>query len=110
MAAVEDDGRLVVTVADDGRGGADPTPGSGLRGLSDRLAAIDGTADDRQPARRRHDRPRRASARRRPARHAAAAPDVPVAPSALARVRAVPEVRADASPAAAAVASRARWS
>jgi signal transduction histidine kinase len=37
------DGRgLVVTVTDDGRGGADPSAGSGLRGLVDRLAAIDG--------------------------------------------------------------------
>ena len=35
-------GRLVVTVTDDGRGGADPSSGSGLRGLVDRLAAIDG--------------------------------------------------------------------
>jgi signal transduction histidine kinase len=35
-------GRLVVTVTDDGRGGADPSAGSGLRGLVDRLAAIDG--------------------------------------------------------------------
>ena len=35
-------GRLVVTVADNGRGGADPGAGSGLRGLADRLAAIGG--------------------------------------------------------------------
>ena len=40
---VEDRHRLVVTVADDGGGGADPARGSGLRGLSDRLAAIGGT-------------------------------------------------------------------
>jgi signal transduction histidine kinase len=32
---------LTVTVADDGRGGADPS-GSGLRGLADRVAALDG--------------------------------------------------------------------
>jgi signal transduction histidine kinase len=37
------DGRLLVEVADDGRGGADPANGSGLRGLSDRIAALDGT-------------------------------------------------------------------
>jgi signal transduction histidine kinase len=37
-----EDGRLTVTVTDDGRGGADPAGGSGLRGLMDRLAAIDG--------------------------------------------------------------------
>jgi signal transduction histidine kinase len=36
------DGRLSVEVADDGIGGADPTRGSGLRGLTDRVAAIDG--------------------------------------------------------------------
>jgi signal transduction histidine kinase len=34
--------RLVVRVTDDGRGGADPGSGSGLRGLADRLAAIGG--------------------------------------------------------------------
>jgi signal transduction histidine kinase len=36
------DGRLLVRVSDDGRGGADPEQGSGLRGLADRLAAIGG--------------------------------------------------------------------
>jgi signal transduction histidine kinase len=36
------DGRLEVTVTDNGRGGADPAAGSGLRGLADRLAAIGG--------------------------------------------------------------------
>ena len=34
---------LRVTVADDGRGGAAASPGSGLTGLTDRLAAVDGT-------------------------------------------------------------------
>jgi signal transduction histidine kinase len=34
--------RLVVSVADDGVGGADPAAGSGLRGLADRLAALGG--------------------------------------------------------------------
>ncbi|HYZ80232.1 MAG TPA: ATP-binding protein, partial [Solirubrobacteraceae bacterium] len=34
--------RLVVEVHDGGRGGADPERGSGLRGLSDRLSALDG--------------------------------------------------------------------
>jgi signal transduction histidine kinase len=29
-------------VADDGIGGADPAKGSGLRGLNDRVAALDG--------------------------------------------------------------------
>jgi signal transduction histidine kinase len=36
-------GRLRVEVADDGIGGADAGRGSGLRGLADRLAALDGT-------------------------------------------------------------------
>jgi PAS domain S-box-containing protein len=36
------DGRLVIEVRDDGRGGADPAAGSGLRGLVDRAAALDG--------------------------------------------------------------------
>jgi PAS domain S-box-containing protein len=36
------DGRLVVEVRDDGRGGADPEQGSGLRGLTDRVTALDG--------------------------------------------------------------------
>jgi signal transduction histidine kinase len=35
-------GQLVVKVTDNGRGGADPAHGSGLRGLADRLAAIGG--------------------------------------------------------------------
>jgi signal transduction histidine kinase len=34
---------LVVTVVDDGVGGADMDAGSGLRGLQDRLSAVDGT-------------------------------------------------------------------
>ena len=34
--------RLRVEVRDDGRGGADASRGSGLRGLADRLAALDG--------------------------------------------------------------------
>jgi signal transduction histidine kinase len=33
---------LVVEVMDDGAGGADPARGSGLRGLADRVAAVDG--------------------------------------------------------------------
>jgi signal transduction histidine kinase len=35
-------GTLVVEVRDDGVGGADPGQGSGLRGLADRVAAVDG--------------------------------------------------------------------
>jgi len=37
-----ENGRLVVEVADDGVGGADPTRGTGLRGLADRLAVLEG--------------------------------------------------------------------
>ena len=40
---VELDADGVVTVADDGRGGADPSLGTGLRGLADRVAALGGT-------------------------------------------------------------------
>ena len=36
------DGRAVIEVADDGVGGADPALGSGLRGLADRVEALDG--------------------------------------------------------------------
>jgi signal transduction histidine kinase len=35
--------RVLVEIADDGRGGAEPGNGTGLRGLDDRLAAIGGT-------------------------------------------------------------------
>ena len=40
--AMAETDRLIVTVTDNGRGGADPAAGSGLRGLVDRLAAVDG--------------------------------------------------------------------
>lgn len=40
---------LSVRVADDGRGGADPARGSGLRGLSDRLAAMGAELDVDSP-------------------------------------------------------------
>jgi signal transduction histidine kinase len=38
----QNDGMLLVEVADDGIGGADPTSGSGLRGLADRATALGG--------------------------------------------------------------------
>src|SRR3712207_4202152 len=38
-------GRVVVEVADDGVGGVDLDSGTGLRGLADRLAALDGQLD-----------------------------------------------------------------
>ena len=42
VEAVHLDSRLRIEVRDDGCGGADPTGGSGLRGLADRVAALDG--------------------------------------------------------------------
>ena len=41
--------RLIVRVADDGRGGADPTRGSGLRGLADRIEARGGALSVESP-------------------------------------------------------------
>jgi len=43
ITAFRQDGRLVVTVADDGVGGAAPSQGTGLTGLADRVAALGGT-------------------------------------------------------------------
>jgi signal transduction histidine kinase len=37
-----EDGQLIVHVSDDGVGGADPSGGTGLRGLSDRVEALHG--------------------------------------------------------------------
>jgi signal transduction histidine kinase len=44
-----ENGELRVEVADDGIGGADPLRGSGLRGLSDRVAAVDGVLNVESP-------------------------------------------------------------
>lgn len=41
----EHDGAVCVEVRDDGVGGADPSAGSGLRGLTERVAALDGHLD-----------------------------------------------------------------
>jgi signal transduction histidine kinase len=43
VAVAADDGALCVEVRDEGRGGADPSKGSGLLGLRDRVEAIGGT-------------------------------------------------------------------
>jgi signal transduction histidine kinase len=43
------DGNAVVDIDDDGVGGADPAGGSGLRGLSDRVQALDGTFEIESP-------------------------------------------------------------
>src|SRR3954471_10325131 len=40
---------VTVDVRDDGAGGADPAAGSGLRGLSDRIAALDGVLEVASP-------------------------------------------------------------
>jgi len=45
----ESDGRIVVVVEDDGKGGADPFAGTGLPGLGDRVAALDGSLDVQSP-------------------------------------------------------------
>jgi signal transduction histidine kinase len=42
--------RVLIEVADDGVGGADTANGSGLRGLADRVAALDGTLTLESPA------------------------------------------------------------
>ena len=47
LIAEADDGMLRVEVADDGKGGADASAGSGLRGLADRVAAVGGRLDVR---------------------------------------------------------------
>jgi PAS domain S-box-containing protein len=44
-----DDDAARVEVVDDGIGGADPTAGSGLRGLSDRVAALEGSLQVESP-------------------------------------------------------------
>jgi signal transduction histidine kinase len=43
VSVARTNGRAIVEVADDGCGGADPAKGSGLRGLVDRVSALDGT-------------------------------------------------------------------
>ena len=43
------DGRLLLEVSDDGIGGAAPSAGSGLHGLSDRVAALDGEIEVASP-------------------------------------------------------------
>jgi signal transduction histidine kinase len=43
------DGQLTIEVTDDGVGGADPARGSGLRGLFDRISALEGTLEVDSP-------------------------------------------------------------
>jgi signal transduction histidine kinase len=42
IAVRRDGARVLIDVRDDGIGGADPSSGSGLRGLADRITALDG--------------------------------------------------------------------
>jgi PAS domain S-box-containing protein len=49
VSAARRDGRLRIVVTDDGRGEADLL-GSGVRGIADRVAAVDGTLSVRSPA------------------------------------------------------------
>ena len=52
MRVGREDGWALVEVRDDGVGGADPAAGTGLRGLADRLAALDGRLEiDSAPGR-----------------------------------------------------------
>ncbi|MGZ8647838.1 MAG: sensor histidine kinase, partial [Solirubrobacteraceae bacterium] len=50
VAVQRQNGVVTVDVADDGVGGADAAHGSGLRGLADRVAALDGTLSLESPA------------------------------------------------------------
>ena len=49
IAEGDERGEIVVEVVDDGIGGADPMRGSGLKGLEDRVAALDGTFEIDSP-------------------------------------------------------------
>jgi signal transduction histidine kinase len=49
VSIVRQNGHAVVEVRDDGVGGADPGRGSGLRGLADRVSALDGRLDLESP-------------------------------------------------------------
>jgi PAS domain S-box-containing protein len=50
VSAAEAHGRLCLTVEDDGAGGAVPSPGSGLSGLADRMAALNGALSVDSPS------------------------------------------------------------
>jgi signal transduction histidine kinase len=49
VRVVRENGRVTVEVSDDGIGGADASRGSGLRGLADRVEALDGRLDLHSP-------------------------------------------------------------
>ena len=50
VSARVEDGTAVIEIRDDGAGGADASSGSGLRGLADRVGALDGTLRVDSPA------------------------------------------------------------
>jgi signal transduction histidine kinase len=50
VSVVREDGALVVEVRDDGAGGAEARPGSGLAGLRDRVGALGGTLEVESPS------------------------------------------------------------
>jgi signal transduction histidine kinase len=50
ISAVASNGRVTIEIVDDGVGGADTASGTGLRGLADRVEAIDGTFLFESPA------------------------------------------------------------
>ncbi len=50
IEVTERSGRLFVRVVDDGRGGADPSGGTGIVGIADRLAGVDGRLTLSSPA------------------------------------------------------------
>ena len=49
VRVTHDADQAVIEIADDGRGGADPAGGTGLRGLADRVEALDGRLDVLSP-------------------------------------------------------------
>jgi len=49
VSVTRSNGHAIVEIADDGCGGADPGRGSGLRGLADRISALDGTLELSSP-------------------------------------------------------------
>jgi signal transduction histidine kinase len=49
VSVAHENGSACVVVADDGVGGADPAEGSGLRGLADRLSAMNGKLEVESP-------------------------------------------------------------
>ena len=49
VTAIQEDGRLLISITDDGIGGADAAAGTGLGGLADRLAALGGRLEVMSP-------------------------------------------------------------